>query len=320
MPPEDIFLKLSDVFCKSKKITNCSEWEMYDSFGDRYREFSRNLRHTYIGLNMKLPIKKESLDKLNKQFDDNFVQISNSMLSSYRDNLPYSVRILILKKDNFGCIVRGECIPAIYVKISKSIIKDDQLKENILQDAYLESLNYLDKLFIGVLEAEFINENKISDPLINLLINDSNSREITCKIDDLLDVVTTELLVIGWIGTQYIPQLIKLHKEKVNIYFITHKPQEAKNEPWRSEIEEAFEHITKEIGLNNICIDPNIHGRILIADNKALIGSMDLNSSSLSGTHTEFATYTEDPEIVRKLRIYFFSKFTPLKNFESKQN
>ena len=53
----------------------------------------------------------------------------------------------------------------------------------------------------------------------------------------------------------------------------------------------------------------SIEGRARIVDNKAIIGSIDLDSYSLTGPRIEFAVYTEDVEIVRKLRSYFKQKF-----------
>ena len=105
----------------------------------------------------------------------------------------------------------------------------------------------------------------------------------------------------------------ELASKGVKTRFITHQPSEAKNQPWRNEIDQAFQKLCSEIGKENICTDPSMHGRIVIVDNKALIGSMDLNAYSLTGAHTEFAIYTEDPDIIRKLRRIFNSKFKPLK-------
>ena len=59
-------------------------------------------------------------------------------------------------------------------------------------------------------------------------------------------------------------------------------------------------------------MSPECHLRVLLVDNKALVGSMDFNAISLTGTHREFAIYTEIPEIVRSIRNYFDQIFTPL--------
>lgn len=69
---------------------------------------------------------------------------------------------------------------------------------------------------------------------------------------------------------------------------------------------------------DHISLKPEFHGRAIVVDNKALIGSMDLDSYSLTGTRIEFAAYTEDPKIVRSLRNYFNQIFIPW-NEEEKQ-
>jgi phosphatidylserine/phosphatidylglycerophosphate/cardiolipin synthase-like enzyme len=82
----------------------------------------------------------------------------------------------------------------------------------------------------------------------------------------------------------------------------------------RKEKEKAFAELLAFIGKESISTKSEFHGRAIIVDNKAIIGSMDIDSYSLTGARIEFAVYTEDPEVVRKLRNYFNQTFSPLKN------
>jgi phosphatidylserine/phosphatidylglycerophosphate/cardiolipin synthase-like enzyme len=62
-----------------------------------------------------------------------------------------------------------------------------------------------------------------------------------------------------------------------------------------------------------------MHGRIIIMDNKALVGSMNLNSASLTGPHIEFAIYIVQIEIISGLRRISHSKFKRLRQVEFPQ-
>jgi len=129
----------------------------------------------------------------------------------------------------------------------------------------------------------------------------------------MLDQSTDEVLICGWVGTILLPKLKEIKEKGINICIITHKTTELKGKPGKQDVDRALNELTQSIGKDHISINPECHCRVLVVDNKALIGSMDLNAISLTGTHREIAVYTEDPEIVRTLRNYFKTIFSPLK-------
>ena len=81
----------------------------------------------------------------------------------------------------------------------------------------------------------------------------------------------------------------------------------------QQEKEKAYQELISIIGPNNICTRRDFHGRAIIIDNKAFIGSMDLDSYSLTGPRNEIAIFTENPTIVRGIRNYFNENFIPMK-------
>ena len=74
------------------------------------------------------------------------------------------------------------------------------------------------------------------------------------------------------------------------------------------------------LGQENISINRIFHGRAVIVDTKALVGSMDLDSYSLTGARIEFGFYTENHKIVRRLKDYFNSVFKSLKDSKKRES
>lgn len=311
LPPSEVFEEIEKFLCPREIVSGCKEWWVHK--GTKFRRFIKDARWDFIVGRAKIPWTAEELQKLQNEFRENFSKYSRDFIEELRHNAPYELRVLISDVDELGCVCQAECRPALYEKLSKEVITIDTVSDFHIEDSHSESLSFLDQVFIGALEAKPILEVPVKSPELELIVNNTQQREITDLIDSLLNKATGEVLICGWIGTHFIPKLRELANEGVKIRFITHQPSEAKNQPWRSEINQAFEKLCSHIGKENICTDPNMHGRMIIVDNKALIGSMDLNAYSLTGAHTEFAIYTERPEIVRRLRNIFNSKFKPLK-------
>lgn len=202
-------------------------------------------------------------------------------------------------------------MPTLYRKVTQLKKKT---KEIYIQDAYITCKRFLKSIFEAGLSATLITEErKEVKPIFELITNDVSSQPITEKISRIFNEATGEILIMGWIGTFFVKKLRELKNKGVSIRAITHKPKEAKGQPWAQEISRAYKELIDIIGLECISIKPELHGRAVIVDNKAIIGSMDLNAYSLTGSHIEFAMYTEDSETVRNLRNYFNRIFSPLK-------
>lgn len=311
-----IFDEIEKFLFETKLFPDCFEWRCSSSIGRKVRIFTVNHLWYYIMWRSKSPKRPpiSKLKKLEKEYYENIDANHNEVLMQIRNDFPYQLYILIEEEDESGCVCHTECRPALYTKLQRENIDVDKISDSDIQNANLESLRFLDTVFIGALQAKPIREKSARSFGLKLLLNDTQTREIKDLIASLLNEATGEVLICGWIGTHFIPKLTKLANEGVKIRFITHQPSEAKNQPWRNEINKAFERLCSDIGKENICTDPNMHGRMIIVDNKALIGSMDLNAYSLTGAHSEFAIYTEDPGVIRKLRRIFNSKFKPLKS------
>lgn len=307
--PEEIFSRLDAVFLKDTLIPNISEWHLLE-LGKRVHRYFKSYLYFYIAADAIPDNSDWDVKKLRKKFYEE--KPSDQILLKFRDDASIDVYILIRKVDEFGCECEGICHSALYEKLAKKLIDEEEIKNFSIQNSKISSIRFLDNIFIGILGGEVIEEVVKDDLVLKLLMNDSGTREITNIIDKLFNEATTEVLICGWIGTHYIPKLKELKSKGINVKFITHKPGEARGQPWKSEVEEAYRSLCSDFGLDKISNAYNIHGRTIVVDNKALIGTMDLNSSSLTGTHTEFAILTNNPDIVRRMRAIFNTKFEPL--------
>ena len=249
---------------------------------------------------------------LSQEYDKN-IKAYFETLKNRVSSEPDTIFINILKCDENGCEIEVECLPTLYRKISQLGEKD--IDEYQIQDAYITCERFLRTIFVGGLSGTAISEQKmtIPKPKVQLLINDVSNREITEKLNEMLDGATAQILIFGWMGTIFLKKLQELKQKGVEIKLITGSIKGIRQDLMRKEKEKAIKELISIIGKDHISIKPEFHGRAIIVDNKALIGSMDLDSYSLTGTRIEFAMYTEDPEIVRRLRNYFIKTFTPWK-------
>jgi phosphatidylserine/phosphatidylglycerophosphate/cardiolipin synthase-like enzyme len=181
-----------------------------------------------------------------------------------------------------------------------------------MQDALMNCEEYLVRIMVGGLGGKEIVE-KTDSTQWELLISYTGCPNISERVSYMLERATNEVLIAGWIGTPLIKQLRDLKSKGIDIKAITHKPSDARNEPFLQEVNKGYQELINIIGLENISTKQEMHGRAIIVDNKAIIGSMDTTSDSLTGPHIEFAIYTDDVDTVRKIRAYFKSIFTPLK-------
>ncbi len=313
-----VFKKIDSSLLPDDNFTRffgCAEWIIL-SETTHTREYYIDGEYSFLLDNIKLgEISKRGTRKkvkeLKQEFDNNRDKICDEKIENTRDEMPAYLNVIVSDTSNSSCTCHARCMPILYEKIGKNFIPLNEVSEFQVQNAQLNSLRFLDSLFIGVLNGKIIEETS-NIPQSKLVVNDSLIREISDFVDALLDRATGEVLICGWVGTRCVPKLRELESKGVKIRIITHQPSEARNQPFRDEVHEAFTQLCIHIGKENICTDENMHGRMIIVDDKALIGSMDLNSSSLTGPHTELAIYTEQTEIVLGLRNLFNSKFKPL--------
>jgi len=273
------------------------------TFGLDYKEnyaFSSVVCEGKPGTEMNFALKRA-------EYDSNPLKCYTFVQQYTLNEIPAELMYIVLEESVAGCIVKAVCKPMLYFKIIKHIPHE----ESDLQNVRIESEEFLDHIFVGGLGAKEISE-KVEVSRFELLINDVNNRQITERIYEMLRDATTCVLLMGWVGTDCLPKFKELKTAGITIRAVTHNPSERKA-PVDPDIQKSYSELVDILGLENVSVNRSLHGRALIVDNKALIGSMDLNSDSLSGEHIEFAVYTEDVDVVRSLRAYFEKMFKPLK-------
>ena len=284
-------------------------------------EFDFDLKYSFV-FNLALGMKRNTracrklVKEKSKEFEASRSTAYFGVLKKLPSDHPIEVYVSVRKIEENGCICKIECSPVLLYQLR--YLKDTKANDFEMQSAFLRCKRFLEAIFEGGLSATLVTEEKkeLLKPSKQLLINDSTSHEILSKIEEMLDQATNEVLLCGWIGTILLPNMKEIKTKGVNIRIITHKSSELKGKPGKQDVETARRDLISMIGLDHISIRPECHCRVLIVDNKALIGSMDFNSISLAGTHREIGVYTEDPEIVRTLRRYFNTIFTPLEKTE----
>jgi len=260
--------------------------------------------------------KREEFSKLVREKSREFEKLgTKAFLTTLRGTVsdaPRHIHVRIVGIEENGCLCKVECLPTLYDKLE--YLKDFSPTDFEIQSSYLTCKRFLETIFESGLNATLTSEDKkkLLKPTAQLLINDQASHQIFGKIEEILRQATGEVLLCGWIGTLLLPKLKEMKQKGVNIRVITHKANELKGKLGHQEVQRAFKELISFIGKDNISIRPECHCRVVVVDNKALIGSMDLNSASLQGSHRELAIYTEDSEIVRNLRKYFNGIFSPL--------
>ena len=255
---------------------------------------------------------KKLVEQKSEEFEKMGTRAFFRKLKTIRPDIPYRLYVSVINEEENGCLCKVECLPTLYEKLR--YLKGFDTNDLQIQSAFLECRRFLEIIFESALSATLVaEEKKLPPPVITqLLINDQASHQILNKIETMLDEATGEVLVCGWIGTLLLPKLRELKEKGINIRIITHKSAELKGKSGRRDVEKAHVELISLLGKEHISVSPECHFRVLVVDNKALVGSMDLNAISLTGTHREFAIYTEIPEIVRSIRNYFNQTFTPL--------
>jgi len=297
-------------------IAGYSRWFLSTEHGLSFH-FTIAMEHLFLfeltyGMDLKTEKNKKLVEEKLAEYKRKGSKAFYTHLQSIRSDLPAEVYVSVVNREEKGCLCKIECHPMLCGQLR--FIKGFKTEELDIQRAYLESKRFLEVIFESGLFATLISEEKKSPPqtTTQFLINDQVSHKILEKIEPMLDGATGEVLVCGWVGTLLLPRLRVLDDKGINIRIMSHKSTELKGKPGRQDVDRAHKELMSLLGKENISMNPECHFRVLVVDNKALVGSMDFNAISLTGTHREFAIYTEDPEIVRSIRNYFNQVFTPL--------
>jgi len=303
-------LNSSDLWQTTLKQLNIGDWWVVRRWHPRSTTFGLDYKETYARFMLAQEGKSttsENIAEKKAEYEANSEKGSMLVQRALINNTPEELHYVISEERVDGCTVNAICRPALYYKIVRQL--DYVISD--LQDVRLRCEEFLDEIFIGGLGSKEIEDVKQVTPW-ELLINDMHTRKIQDRVYEMLKGATTTVFLMGWIGTDCIPKIKELKDAKITVKAITHKPAEFKS-PVPQELQRGYAELISLIGLDNVSTNPLLHGRALIVDNKALVGSMDFNAHSLSGEHIEFAIYTEDAATVRKLRDYFETAFKPLK-------
>jgi len=259
-----------------------------------------------------LPLTEHNIEEYIKKYKEKPFNHADATLKRTIKHVPSEVHYVIREELIDGCICEVKCFPTLYFQNVRGL--DVKCNEADCQNARLRCEEFLVDIFVGGLGGKEIGEKREVSRW-ELLINDVDCRHITDRIYQMLEQATGEVSIMGWVGTDCLPKLRELKNKGITIQAVTHKPSEMKA-PVPKDLQGGFTNLIKTLGKTNVSTNRELHGRAIIVDNKALIGSMDMNAHSLSGEHREFAVYTEDVDTVRKIRTYFKKIFVPLEQHE----
>ena len=311
---------LKELRASGREIDGVYPWNLVEEHKLSFR-FLASLRHMFIhdaifGIRKGTEKCRELIKQKSEEYETGGSLAYLAAVKRVFPSTPFEIYVSIRKMEENGCLCKVEGFPLLHERFR--IIEDIKTNDFEIQNAYLTCKRFLETIFEGGLSATSLTEEKkdLLKPTMQLLINDQTSHPILDKIKKMLDEATADVLFCGWVGTILLPKLKEIKEKGVDIHIITHKSSELKGKPGKQDVDRAFGELISMIGTDHISRRPECHCRVLVVDNKALIGSMDLNSISLAGTHREIAIYTEDPEMVRTLRKYFKEIFSPLKTTE----
>jgi HKD family nuclease len=299
------------------------EWVLNSRHGNS-SNYVLNLKYAYLTIKEVFSYSdyKEKAKMLISEFKKlTSVEAFKFVLNNYDNVQPFEVNVDVISSEENGYKIDVECIPIIYFNHTK--FGKVEFDDFVIQDAKLVSERFLKTIFAGGLNGTLMSEKehwKPRESATELLINDVGIHQVAQKIEEVLENATGEVLIMAWIGTILLTTLRSLKEKGVRIKVITGNVKEIRQDSMQKEKQKAFQELILILGLDNICNKSDFHGRIIIVDNKAFVGSMDLDSYSLTGTRTEFAIYTENVDVVRTLRAYFNKIFEPLKTNAKEEN
>jgi phosphatidylserine/phosphatidylglycerophosphate/cardiolipin synthase-like enzyme len=181
---------------------------------------------------------------------------------------------------------------------------------------FIECARALDAIFVGGMGCSQLvppHPQRLRPSIHNIWFNLSKVRTpLKDRLEESLRAASKEVLIAGWIGCAIIPQLKKCVELGVRLRIITKTPQEASGKG-ASDKSEAFRELPKFLSSDDVRLLPSCHARIIVIDERiAFVGSMDLDSESLS-ERDEAAIISEDADVVGKTHQFFeelFSKGT----------
>lgn len=310
-----VLRELNKVPIKAGKF-NILEWYIDEEY-KKSVHFFRDTSYSYLKLKepFETPDPEKKIEELLLELAQMNARDADRYVEKRLENCrPYKITMDIINEDKQCYRVEVECLPTLYFNITKN--KMTNYGDYEIQDSNLVSQRFLKTIFIGALNGTLVSDVPqitTQNPTM-VLINDVKSHQITEKIEDTLKNATGEVLIVAWMGTILLTVLRTLKEKGVIIKVITGLTKDIRQDVMQREKEKAFEELISILGKENICLKRDFHGRAIVIDDKAFVGSIDLDSYSLTGARQEFAMYTEDVDAVRTIRNYFNCIFEPMKS------
>jgi len=207
----------------------------------------------------------------------------------------------------------GECVAHqadwLLLGIIAEIIYNEIREEFEPQIKKFEELENLEKrleseIIPRVFMRSIIEANeKLSKIEHHLITNTPEEHQLTDKIRRLIDNAKQELLLVGWIDTEFLEELKNAKKRGVEIKIITKTPD--KGSPAAAQT--AFPRLIKLLGVKSIGLNPRRHSRLLVVDNEfCIIGSADFTTHSAK-SNFEGAIFTNNPKLIDDAKIHFYA-------------
>lgn len=155
---------------------------------------------------------KRTSENVEKRADEYSANIQTLFRKILREiaagGLPDKVYVSVTGTESNGCFIDVECLPILYRQVLQAGAKPEEYQ---IQDAYLTCERLIRQIFEGGLSATLVTEEKkvMPEPTAILLVNDSFTRQITERINDMIEGATAEILISGWVGTYYLDKLQK---------------------------------------------------------------------------------------------------------------
>lgn len=125
------------------------------------------------------------------------------------------------------------------------------------------------------------------------------------KIEEMINTATKQILIMcRAIDTTVSPKIIDSFKKGVEVKILLPPLDRLRRQkiPDLRRVEKAFDQF-KEEGIE-VRENPDVHARFLIVDNKAIVGSTDLDAYGLT-VHFNASILTTDPLIVDRIKMFF---------------
>ena len=190
------------------------------------------------------------------------------------------------------------CLSMMYFKITQQV-KLDYIKSDI-EDAQ-ESCIKFTKEVMNCLNAKVLKEPNIKSIdkkiVTNFIYNTPKDNYINDKAIKIIQEAKYEILYCGWIDRTFLGLLEKAKEKGVNIKIITKDPASSDKL-----IKEDYQRLIKGFK-ENLKKNQLFHDRFILSEDKLIIGSMYLTSSSR--TRYESGIYTEDFMLIEEAKKHF---------------